>query len=195
MSGKREQAWRFCQAVRHATTLRALAAVLDVNENWVRSNTPGMSRRGRSKVSRAVLARMWKEWRAGQTPRLYKDVDAAGEQWTQPQISHLLDETGKRRFALVCDGLQRTQDAAREMLRRLRRQGRIHRRLEFTVCQLAAALDRTPSWVRALVDNFSLRAYTDLRGTMIHREDAWWLLDWWDGKSAIPKHPGKDDGS
>jgi hypothetical protein len=42
-----------------------------------------------------------------------------------------------------------------------------------------------------MANNFTLRSNTDRRGKMMHRHDARWLLDWWDGESVIPKHPGK----
>jgi hypothetical protein len=138
---------------------------------------------------------MWAEWRSGYELCVYKYVTTDGGQWTQPEIAHLLFETGTCRFALICAEMNRTPLAARIMLHRLRRQGKITQPLEFTVAQLAAALNRTSYWVRDLANNFTLRSYTDRRGMMIHRHDARWLLDWWDGKSAIPKHPGKSDAT
>lgn len=196
MISKREHARRFCQAVRHATTTRALADVIGVSETWVRKVvSPGKRKAKRCSISRQALAAMWNDWSKGRATCFYKLTTNDGEHWTQPQISHLLDTIGTRRFVLICAELERTPSAARHVLLRLRRQNRITQQLEFTVCQLARALDRTPYWVRDLAKDFTLRSYTDKRGMMIHRHDARWLLDWWDGKSAIPKHPGKDDGA
>lgn len=193
MIRSREQAWRFCQAVRQATTIRALADVVGVSKARIQQKAPEF-KGGRRKVSRQVLARMWAEWRSGQELCVYKYVTTDGGKWTQSEIAHLLAETGTCRFALICTDMGRSPNAARIMLHHLRQQGRITQPLEFTAGQLAKALDRTEYWVRDLAKDFTLRSYTDRRGLMIHRHDARWLLDWWDGKSAIPKHPGKSDG-
>jgi hypothetical protein len=153
--------------------------------------------RNRRHSSQAALARMHDDYLAGKVTDAWQPEGEPDAQWSHDEIMYLTIAVGTRRLALIAAVIHRTEWACRAMLRRLPKPGT--EPWQISIRYLARRLGVRPREIARMADALTLRSYRDGRRRYIHRDDALWLIRYWQPtnlgtgqRNPVSKHPGKD---